>query len=505
MPAPVDSGFRPENVVSSADADRVEPTERRAAGKMEQVAQRLGSLVRKAIAKFTRSETGRAGDELADPLRDVLNNLVKTNSIIALQNINPQRPLPVTLQLHAQRSMASLNRLKAIVPKSTCFADGTINLNFIEHYCALSKRANEISPDFYPQATEGKTAALAPYQDFTLAVIYHEIRLIDSILDDIHQNSKPAGISPQARNAMVKVSGLLKRGLYLMPNISRKTLLVDGRNNPNAVFTGATRYLEEVKQLLPGGKLLVPLTFYSLGTVEGSSRGHVVYMLVEKNSNNTVNLHMVNRGGGSELHQVMPGEVVEDGKKPKRESAFSKWNVPIDQDGGFNHRFLFDATMLTLDADVLPNGRGIGSSFRADPNKQLFDNVDKFYDLLAGRIATGQPPPDYQPIYQRPQKGGNCAYSNLKASIRHLLRNPEIYNQIDILKIERMARLTLEYMQHMINKLLQEPDPDIARLKRHCFVAKAAADKLLAKYENALQRIDEDNGVAKSSDSPPHV
>lgn len=498
MPQLIGAGSNAAAGVQSSDSERAGPTVRQNGNKMAQAAKRLGAKVLQAIPCFCKPGTGAvgvqqpiesaAGSEHTGSLRNEFVNLVIANDPLVRQNMDPQRPFSETLQDDVQKAITSLTRLTKIVSESICSKSGAINLSFIEHYCGLRNLANAVSPDFLPQPEEGQTAILAHSKDFMHAVIDNEIQLIDSILKDIGQSGSFSTIGQPTRTALEKVSGILKASAGLMQSFSRKELLHVQRTNPDAICEAVDKCLEAVKKLPHGDQLLIPLAFTSLGAGKVESAGHATFLVVEKNSDSTVNLHMVNREKENGEHLVKPGEVVEDGQDPKIESAYSKWNVEIDQSGGLDFDFIGDTLMLTLDARVKPDFSGLVKTLHADPNQQMINNIAEFYSEFSKREGR-EAPPEYQPIYQRPQKDGNCAYSNLKASIRHLLRNPEIYNQIDILKTEKVAQLTSEHMEHMLHKLLQDPDPDTARLKRYCFVAQAAVDKLLAKHEKALGRI----------------
>lgn len=480
--------------------------------KMTQAAQLLGSQLKRTMAtitKFSKSETGqakapkpseeKAGLRNAGPLKEALQHLNRSNNTMVLRKVDSE--LPVTKQLKALRGMSSVDRLKAIVSQSPWSESGAVNMSFIEHFCGLRDDASKLSPDVNPQPTEGHTVAIASYCDFTLGVIHNEIQLIDSMLNDIHRNDVVHGVRQQTFNAMETVSGVLQKSGNLMSKISRHALFNVASNDPNAVSNAAFGCLGAVKQLPPGGKLLIPLIFFSMETGNANSAGHATYMVVEKNRNNSVNLHMVNRGAGSEAHRSKPGEVAVPGQHPKTESAVSKWNVPIEATGGFSHNFLVKTLLLTLDAQAGPNGRGIVESFHADPSRQLSANIAKFYQHFAMRTGT-EPPLGHEPIYQRPQKDGNCAYSNLKASIRYLLDDSKMYNQIDLLKTEKVAKLTLKYMKE---NLLQNPTANTALLNRFQFNAEGAVEKLVAKHEKANHRINLDNGAAMPLDLPDHL
>jgi len=514
MPQQVGSDSNAAAGVPASGSDAAGSTERQTGSNMPQAAQLLGTELVQEISEFSRLETrqsglpqpiqGEAGYEHAAYLRDVFANPVCTDSSPAFQNIDPEGVPANPLQLQAKEAMASVNRLKALVSNSFCSESGIIDLTFIEQYCGLVDRADEVSPRFFPRPEEESTAIFSSKEDFTQAVIEGETLLYDSILDDIRQCGDLPGVSQETQAALAKVCGILGDSANLTSRISRKALFYEKKYDLSATFHAASVCWNSVTKLPNGEALLIPLVFRSKGISESLTMGHITYMVVEKNSINTVNLHLVNRGEGHRFHRVKPGEVVVDRQDPKKESAVSKWNVRLDKLGGLEYKFFLLALMLTLDAKPTADGLGVVQSFRDDPNQQRSINIDHFYNSFCELDDSG-PPAGYEPIYQRPQKDSNCGYSNLKASIRYLLRNPKIYNRIDLLKTEKVAQLTLEHMTHMINKLLQESDPDTARLKRYCFVAQAATDKLLAKHNNALRRIGEDNGVAKPSDSPPHL
>jgi len=512
MPAPVNSGYTPAGVdVSGSEGAR--STIKQAASKMAQTAKRLGTKLLPSLAKHSEAETDQAGiaqpirnmlqeGEPKGPLGPVLQRLSSTENTMAFKNIDSKKNIPVAKQLIAQSSLASLDRLKAIVSNSICSARGIVNMVFIEHFCGLVYKADEASPNFRPQYAEGKTTILAPHRDFTFAMIHHEMELIDSIIKDIEQNSGSDGSARNTCTAMKKVLGTLTRSADLMSKISRHAVFGSQGNNASALLKVAKNCAKAARNLPIGEKLLIPLTFYAYGEDGASGTGHATYMVVEKSDTNKVNLHMVNRGSGSMLHRVKPGEEYVDGQHRKKESAVSKWNVPIDQPGGFDHNFLTGTFLLTLDAKFTPGGQGIVESFHADPTKQMLKNIKDFYLALEHRVETGPPPPKHQPIYQRPQKDGNCAYANLKASMRHLLGDQAMYNKIDVLKIEKVAQRTLKYMK---DNLLGKAIPDTAPLERLSFNADAAVKKLLAKHDKALHRIALDNGDAMPLKLPPHL
>jgi len=521
MPQQVGSGSNAAAGVAASASDAAGSTERQTGTDIVRMSQCLGGLLNKLMTKLSKSGTGQAvvvpqpmgcpvSDELAGNSQNIFLNPVYNDSLLTCLSIDLQRPLSESKKLYLERAIDSLDRLEAIKSKLIGSPDGAINLTFIEQYCGLRNLANEISPNFIPRCYEGQTAILAPHDEFTIGVIHHEIQLIDSILNDIRQNDGLQTVAQETRTALKQVRRQLNDGVNLMSTISRKALFFDQANNPSAMLNAANECLDAVKQLPHGDKLLLPLTFYSKRAVDGLSKGHAIYMVVEKNSNDTVNLHMVNRGLGSEGHRAKPGEVVVDAQEPKTESAVSKWNVQIEKPGGLDFHFFVTTLMLTLDARTASDGWCVEQSFHADPKQQLSHNISQFYCAFSSLSDTG-PPARYEPIYQRPQKDGNCAYSNLKASMRYLLGDQSIYNLIDLLKTDKVTRLTLEYMKQMVEELIRDPDPETAVLKRYCYNAVAAVDILLAKYQKVVQRVKDDKakkeekGVTEPSNSPPHL
>jgi len=409
--------------------------------------------------------------------------------------------LPVTKQLKAQHGLSSVGRLEAIGANSICSDRGQVNMSFVEHFCGLRHQADQVDVDGYkPRADEGRTATIGPYRDFGLGVMSSEIGLLDSIRADVRERGHLGAVKPEAREALAMVSDTLKRSAKLMSVISRHAIYGVANGHPQSISNAANACLQDVKALKVGEKLIMPLNFFALGTGEPRSVGHATYLVIEKNSQSTVNLHMVNRGAGSQTHRPKPGEVARPGHRPKTESAVSKWNLQIGETGGFSHHFLVKALKLTLDAQVTPEGN-LRPSFHGDPRQKMSANIREFYREL-GKRTRNSPPPGHQPIYQRPQKDGNCAYSNLKASIRYLLNDQKIYNQIDRLKTEKVARLTVKYMN---DNLSENPNPDTKRLNRLSFDAMRAVDVLLSKHEKVTFRIKKDEGAALPLILPPHL
>jgi len=509
MPKQVGSGSNAATGVQASSIDKPSLTVKSNGNKVAQAAQRLSQQIKQTMAKFSTLENGQAkaqqpgvaesGSREAGPLDAVLRHLDKTDNTMVLRKVDSE--FPVTKQLNALRGMSSVDRLKAITFKLPWSEKGNVNLSFIEHFCGLRNAAKIVTPGFELSTSEGQTLLPAQQRDFMFGVVANEISLIDSILCDIEQKGVEYGIKQETYSAMMKVSDTLKKSANLMSTISRHELLNVQMNNPYAVSEAAHGYIQAVKQLPPGERLLVPLGFASLGTGEPKSAGHATYLVVEKNWNNSVNLHMVNRGAGSSTHRTKPGEFAARGQHPKTESAVSKWSVPIDATGGFSHNFLVKTLMLMLDAQVAPGGRGIVPTYHADPSRQMYKNIAKFYVELGLRTGSA-PPHGYQPIYQRPQKDGNCTYSNLKASIRYLLGDSKMYNEIDILKTEKVAQLTLNYMRE---NLLQNPDLATVNLNRVQFNAEGAVEKLIVKHEKAMHRVKLDTGAALPLNLPSHL
>ena len=519
MPQQVGSGSNAAAGVHASGPVGAGSTERQTGTEIVQMSQCLGGLLNKLMAKLSKSGTGQAvvvpqpiksmaGREDEDSSLAVFDTLSSIDDDWTSLSVDQPRALSASKILDLESAIDSLNRLMAIKSKLLGSGNGTINLNFIEQYCGLRDLADEISPGFVPLSTEGQTALLAPQKNFTQSVMYYEIQLIDCILNDIEQNDGLQSVAQETRTALDKVRGQLNRAFNLMPTMSRKALFFDQVNNPSAMRDAAEGCLDVVKKLQHGEKLLIPLEFTSIGSRDYEGIGHAIYMVVEKNSDDTVNLHMVNRGAGSEWHPSGPGELAVNGQQPKKESAISKWKVQIEKPGGLDFQFFVTTLMLKLDAKTASNGWRVEQSFRANPSQQLTKNIADFY-LQFSALNDSGPPAGYEPIYQRPQKDGNCAYSNLKASIRYLLGDQSMYNMIDLLKTDKVTRLTLEYMKHMVDELLHDPDPETALLKRYCFNAVAAVDILLAKYQKVVQRVKEDKAnkeeksVAVPSNSPP--
>ena len=433
----------------------------------------------------------------------ILKNLKPSpvDQTMVLKKLDSTAPNAVTKQLKALRSMESVERLKSIVSRSICSESGKVNLSFIEHFCGLRNSAAKASPNFLPSPSEGKTEFLAPFKDFSVDILANEIGLLDSIVSDCERSDITKSASDRTRPAIKTVSDILKNSANLMSRISRHELLVNQAGKPEAVSNAAKVCLAAVKQLPLNGKILIPLTFYSLGKGVSKSAGHATYMVVEKNWDDTVNLHMVNRGAGSGSHPHQFGQRLKPGQPPKIESAVSKWNLPIGQKGGFSHNFLCKTLMYTLDAATTHNGCAVATT-RVDPNRQMRANIKQFYHEFGKRVGCRPPPPDHQPIYQRAQKDGNCGYSNLKASIRYLLNDQKMYNQIDLIKTEKVAKLTLGYMKE---NLLHNLNGDTAVLKRFSFNAENAVQKLTEKFEKAELRTKMDSGAALPLKLPPHL
>lgn len=443
----------------------------------------------------------------AEPVRpnsisSILKNLKPTqgDQTMVLKKLDSTAQSAVTKQLKALRSMESVERLKSIVSRSVCTESGKVNLSFLEHFCGLRDSAEMASPNFLPLPSEGRTEFLTPFGDFSVDMLVNEIDLIDSIVADCKLSGIANIVDDRTYAAMTTVSNILKNSANLMSKISRHELLWNQAGKTEAISNAANYCLAAVKKLPPDGKLLLPLTFYSFGEGESPSAGHATYMVVEKNWDDTVNLHMVNRGMGGEFHGQQSGQLLTLGQHPKIESAVSKWSLLVGQTGGFSHNFLCNMLMYTLDAERLPDGCAVPTT-NVDPVNQLQVNIEKFYFEFQSREGC-LPPPDHQPIYQRAQKDGNCGYSNLKASIRYLLNDQKTYNQVDLLKTEKVAKLTLGYMKE---NLLQSFNPDTAVLDRFSFNAENAVKKLAVKHEKAELRTKMDRGAALPLNLPPHL
>ena len=330
MPKQVGSGSNAATGVQASSIDKPGLTVKSNGNKVAQAAQRLSQQIKQTMAKFSTLENGQAkaqqpgvaesGSREAGPLDAVLRHLDKTDNTMVLRKVDSE--FPVTKQLNALRGMSSVDRLKAIAFKLPWSEKGNVNLSFIEHFCGLRNAAKIVTPGFELSTSEGQTLLPAQQRDFMFGVVANEISLIDSILCDIEQKGVEYGIKQETYSAMMKVSDTLKKSANLMSTISRHELLNVQMNNPYAVSEAAHGYIQAVKQLPPGERLLVPLGFASLGTGEPKSAGHATYLVVEKNWNNSVILHMVNRGAGSSTHRTKPGEFAADA------GALSGYRVP---------------------------------------------------------------------------------------------------------------------------------------------------------------------------------
>lgn len=401
----------------------------------------------------------------------------------------------------AVEGMKSIERLEHLVARKSWSQKGHMNLNFIEHFCGLRDKAAENSPNFHVRSCEGKTQILAPYRDFMFDVIDSEKSLIDSMLDDVNRGGEAIGLESPTFDVMLELSTVLQGCGKLMSTISRYRLLDQQIKDPSALSNAADGCLKEVKNLLPGKKMIFPLAFYSFGKKSSPAHsGHATYLVVEKNHDQTVNMHMVNRGAGSGVHRPQPHQQHTSNKPLKRESAVSKWNVPVDQTGGFSRNFMMKTLLLTLDAEVNTDGT-LKATASKDPSAKMRSNISKFYHLLEQRTS-GQRPSDREPIYQRGQKDGNCAYSNLKASLRYVLNDQKIYNLLDLAKIEKVSSLTTGYMQ---GRLQKSPILHANSLNRSGFDAINAVEILLKKHEKAELRVKMDRGAALPLILPSHL
>ncbi len=442
--------------------------------------------------KALLSRCATASSNLAVQLKGAAaNNFHKLVGFLAHACSNPM----------ALEGMKSIERLERMVARKPWSQKGHVNLNFIEHLCGLRNEAEKHSPNFYVRSSEGKTQFLAPYRDFMLDVIDSEKSLFDSMLDDVAQHGVAIGLESQTCAAMRELSAVLQGCGSLMSTISRHRLLDQQKNDPSALSNASDNCLREVKNLLPGQKMIIPLGFYSYGKKNSSAySGHAAYLVVEKNHDQTVNMHMVNRGAGSRVHQRHPYQEHTSSKPLKRESAVSKWNVPVDQTGGFSRNFMMKTLLLTLDAKVDADGT-LKATANENPSAKMRSNISQFYHLLGQRTGS-EPPSDREPIYQRGQKDGNCAYSNLKASLRYVLNDQKMYNLIDLAKIEKVSSLTTGYMQ---GRLQKSPILHANSLNRSGFDAINAVDTLLKKHERAELRVNMDRGAALPLILPPHL
>jgi hypothetical protein len=424
----------------------------------------------------------------------------RDDNTLVLKKIDPSGAASVTKQMQANRAIDFLERLKPIADSSKWTSEGHVNLSLIEHFCGFRSKADARNPDFQLRSDEGKTLLLAPYRDFMLNVIDAEVGLLDSMLDDVARSNSDTGLNPQIRDSIIKLSAVIRDCGSTMSMISRNQLLEVQKNDPWALGGAADACLEKVKSLPAGEKMIIPLAFLSYGRSRSQHSGHATYMVVEKNHDYTVNMHMVNRGAGSGRHRPRPNQEPVAGKPLKRDSAVSKWNVPVDQLGGFSHNFMMKTLRLTLDVEIGADNC-MKTTSNDDHKAKMLSNIEQFYREFGARTG-GDRPADRPPIYQRGQKDGNCAYSNLKASMRYILDDSKAYNQIDRAKIEKLSALTLGYAK---GKLLKDFDPSTGPLNRLSFDLKGAAKILVSKHEKVTHRIKMDNGYAMPINLPPNV
>lgn len=433
---------------------------------------------------------------------DIVQNLKKArdDNTLVLKKIDPSGAASVTKQMQANRAIDCLDRLKPIADSSKWTSEGHVNLSLIEHFCGLRNKADARNPDFHLRSDEGRTELLAPYRDFMLNVIDAEVGLLDSMLDDVARSNTNNGLTPEIRDSIIKLSAVIRDCGSTMSMISRNQLLEVQKNDPWALSRAASACLDKVSSLPAGEKMIIPLGFLAFGRSMSQHSGHATYMVVEKNHDHTVNMHMVNRGAGSSRHRPRPNQLPVTGKPPKMESAVSRWNVPVDQVGGFSHNFMMKTLRLTLDVEIGADNC-MKTTYNDNHMAKMLSNIKQFYREFESRTGGAQPA-DRLPIYQRAQKDGNCAYSNLKASMRYILDDSKAYNQIDRAKIEKLSALTLSYAK---GKLLKDFDPSTGLLNRLSFDLRGAAKILASKHEKVTHRIKMDNGYAMPINLPPKV
>ncbi|WP_370263633.1 hypothetical protein [Limnobacter sp.] len=450
----------------------------------------MPNIFHKLVACGSKSSSGgeilRA--RLAEIAQTIRPNGANSN---ALRKIDSSEP--VTKRITALRAESHLKGLEKLAARLPWSKYGTINQSYIEHFCGLRKAADHAVPNYDPSTSEGSTQQLMHLHDSTQGIIHSEMSIIESILNDMNAVEDPNMVDPKVKSGLEKALSTLKNTQDLMSKISRHAIFDVGESDPFAMAKAAKGLMDSVDKAKVGEQLIIPLVFHCCRQGGADYNGHATYLLVEKTTEQTVNMHMINRGLGSNQHarlSTKQDNLHEMGiqRPPKAESAFSKWGVKLNQPSGLDFSFMLNTLRLTQDGRDSKFAPDFRPEYSDNSLKQLSKNIRDFYSSFK-KLSGGPAPEGHKPIYQRPQKDGNCMYSNLKAAVRHLLNDEKTYNKIDLFKTEKVSVLSMSYLK---NALLSNTGLRTDKLNRMAFDGEQAAQKIIAKHREAEQRVFDD-------------
>lgn len=166
----------------------------------------------------------------------------------------------------------------------------------------------------------------------------------------------------------------------------------------------------------------IPITF--MPAIKEKGDGHIAALAFTKTNDGNLLIEMMNRGlGVDKFHQESPDSSPE---KPKFNTVIAYNNVSMQEDGSEG----------TFNLATLRHLLTLASGATQEPGLETIElRMAEFYNTL-GRLCQ-QPRNDdvqHEPVFQAPQKSGNCGYSIVRAYTRTLERNARLFDGIDYLK-----------------------------------------------------------------------
>lgn len=217
----------------------------------------------------------------------------------------------------------------------------------------------------------------------------------------------------------------------------------------------------------------IPITFMPMRKEKGTA--HVTALAFTKNSNGTFRIEMMNRGlGVDKFHEESPHSTPE---KPKFNTVIAYHNVNIQTDGPEGTLNLATLTHLLALANSATPQAGL---------ETIESRMAEFYNTLGQLQQQPQEGDIYPaPVFQAPQKSGNCGYSIVRAYTRTLERNAKLFDGIDYLRQAVLLHHARQFVQDA--KPLAQVDAKVsANLK---VVEQHVLPRLEHKVQQAKQRV----------------
>jgi hypothetical protein len=289
--------------------------------------------------------------------------------------------------------------------------------------------------------------------------VHTEVALLEKILGQSNPDS-------EIYNSMQHIKTNLEK--FSARNIQFKMLELN--LNTEQVSKVASAMYRQIQQET---HFAIPVLFLPGKKEKGSA--HVTALAFTKNLNGTYRIEMMNRGMGvSKYHEESPYSTPE---KPKFNTVIAYHNVTLQKDGPEGTFNLATLThLLALANSATPQAE----------LETMASRMAEFYNTLGQLQQQPQEGDIYPaPVYQAPQKSGNCGYSIVRAYTRTLERNAKLFDGIDYLKQAVLQHHARQFVQDV--KPLAQVDAKVnANLK---VVEQHVLPQLEQKVRQAKQRV----------------